>query len=756
MRLYLVHLRVDLIIYLNKGYIFYMPTVFDNILAHRWDAVERYIDNDGDLRVKDQYGQTILLVVLNVQTYSEEDVNYPSRLVMKLLDLNVNIKGRIVIGVGEDYIYTKNGTALHAAYFHRADDDTQHVFLRLLNHPDTDVNATCDVDPTSDELFINDPPNALNQESDNCYLENATVLHFAAAQGRIDMVTAILNSGKAQTNALANLVSNKNWFYDETYHIELGDAFKNKFQSNHSLSSSQKPIFNVEEHDDKTIYGDLALCFTSTFRDTVHVSRLGLMTPLHLAAQGDFNPIMRLLKTHGANIEARDSDHKTPAHYLKNIPAFLYEDSDSEEEDNYVHVPERVRIKTISSSSPRQSIPTPAFVEYRGLHFYKNVMPQNERRKWITFQKLQTAGLQQMGIHSCASYDQSQVSYELPDLSQIKASKPETLIALNNELNRRDHTLEQQSIIIRGTLANLGVKRPTNASLGSSRKLFDSCLDELIQRYVNSYQSFVDELKQAPGQKSDGRSTEKTRQKWGLLKDLGVSKLPFVSTTDDPNWSLEYATALVNYEKKDTFAPREGKNAQPLTPNYKPNGRPQHPYLGLVYISVHPVATTSENSSVHIPTLFAHGRIDTKCAAPNGHELSGYVRARERTFFGYIPKEEVKYFTMIRLPNFDKTEYPVYFQEKYGINAQQFHYYKEKLSTYGAVVDTKKGTMRNINQFHRIAFQIIQQVIQHKERELMENANLLAQNSGNQVAFINADNQLVTELPEMSSFVSKR
>lgn len=739
----------------NKGY-FYMPSIFDNILAQNWDIVERYINDGGNLNVKDQYGQNVLLAVLNIRTYSDDDVKFPSQLVIKLLNHNASVKGKLVIGTGEDYSYTKNGTALHAAYFHPADDDTQTVFLRLLNHPDIDVNATCDVDVTANELFENDPPNALNQELDSCYLENATVLHFAVAQGRIDIVTAILESGKAQINALANCVYNKNWFYDQTYLIELGAAFKNQFQSNNTEYPSNKPKFNVNEDDNKTIYGNLASCFTSTFRDVVRVSRLGLLTPLHLAAQGNFTPIMRLLKTYGANIEAYDSNHKTPLNYLKKIPTFLHDDSDSEEEDNYQYVPESRRIKKMVSSSLPQNTLTPVFVEYRGLHFYQNVIPSAERKKWVTLNKLQTAGLQQMGIHSCASYDQSEVSYKLPNLFQVKANKPETVAALNDELNKTDHALEQQSILIRGRLAKLGVQKQVVACLGSSRKLFNSCLDELVQRYVNSYQSFVDELKQAQAKKLDGRSTENSRQKWRLLKQVGTSKLPFVSTTDDAGWSLEYATALVNYEKKETFSPREGKHAKPLTPNYNTNGRPQHPYLGLVYISVHPVATTNEQSSVHIPTLFSQNRIDTKCSAPNGHELSGYVRARERTFFGYIPKKEVKYFTIIRLPNFDKPQYPVYYQEKYGIDEAAFNYYKEKLSTYGAIVDKQIGTMRNMKEFHRITLEIIQHVIQHKENELTQNARLLAEKSGNQVVFINADNQLVTDLPEMSTFVSKR
>ena len=125
-----------------------------------------------------------------------------------------------------------------------------------------------------------------------------------------------------------------------------------------------------------------------------------------------------------------------------------------------------------------------------------------------------------------------------------------------------------------------------NSALSVSSS-FDSRFDEYIQRYVNSYGTLSKAMEQAKNKKidKDNRMSMRTKTKWTVLKDLGFTKLPLVSTSEESRWAIEYATALVNWNKQKHTLRKVG--ITPLIPDYSLDGHPKHPYLGIVYVTLH-------------------------------------------------------------------------------------------------------------------------------------------------------------------------
>ena len=291
---------------------------------------------------------------------------------------------------------------------------------------------------------------------------------------------------------------------------------------------------------------------------------------------------------------------------------------------------------------------------------------------------------------------------------------------------------------------------PVSPCLGTSqtsRKIYNSRYLEFIQRYVNSYENLNKDMEDnATDKKEDGRSTDRTRKKNSLLKGLGFTKIPFVSTSENVLWGLKYATGIVNWDK-DKHQPRP--NTKTLSPSYQQDGHPRFPYLGILYVTLHTPTELTDDLTARITDLFTNNLIDTKCASPGGHAKGGYLKACERIFIAGIDAEKVKISTVVRAPNFYNSSYPTFMENKYGINAKKYFYFQNKLSYW--------GSGRNPKAFSGIERDIVEYVIERKKDKIMSQVKSLSEKLYKELLYLGKTSDELVEAPcEIKELVNLR
>jgi hypothetical protein len=484
-------------------------------------------------------------------------------------------------------------------------------------------------------------------------------------------------------------------------------------------------------------------------------------TPLHLAVQNNTYQIVRLLVQNNANIDAKDHDLQIPIDYavgdeLSRIRSFLEEpyndsdasDTDSEDELGYQYSDYDSLIEqmeTLSIEDNTKDSKSNVFAHYRGLHFYQEHFTRKQRGEIRAFNRAQEMGeIQRLGIYSGATHEKAKVSLSVPSTDKPSLEVREKKLVKANE-----------TVIIKvSALQSTGCVTPCLGTSSASRQVFDSRYVEYTQRYVNSYQSLIGDMAQAPDRTTDKRSSERTVKKWSILKEFGFTKLPFVSTSEDVSWGMEYATAMLNWDKAGTHRPRTNPNITVLTPMYQADGHCRFPYLGILYVTMHSKNELSTDLSTRILDLFSQDQVDLN-AGPGGHAKSGYVRARERVFIGGIDGGHVKLSREIRVPNFYYT-YREFMEEKYGMDELTYNKFKNKLATYGAIMPT--GRFKNKNELFRTEQKIIQHVIDKQKEIIEKNVAKLAEVLGLRLAYVGVDSNKyrTSGLPDISEFEEKR
>ncbi|MFY7697286.1 MAG: ankyrin repeat domain-containing protein [Legionella sp.] len=409
-----------------------------------------------------------------------------------------------------------------------------------------------------------------------------------------------------------------------------------------------------------------------------------------------------------------------------------------------------------SSSKPIIDDKQSYIAHYRGLHFYPGYYSRQARRRARKIHELQEQGiLPRTGQHSMASHEKSHVPLKLP---KINTEEPD-IKKITKELLAREKKLNAANTKIKTKMRQLQKTGPVEACLQHSGKAsreepYDSRYMEFIQRYVNSYKTFMEDIKMAPTKNlNDGRLSSTTKEKWTILKSLEFSTFPFVSTTEEARWALEYAFSLVNWDKNDDHQPR--KEAIPvLTPSYQADGHARFPYLGIVYATLHsPKSLTKETNSTRIIDLFVDNKIDTKCASPGGHIRGGYVKARERIFIGGIEAKYIYLTKTVRVPNLSG-EYRSFYKKKYNIDKQDFTLFKNKLHEYGA---NSSGKKKNEKEFHRTEQAIIEHVIQSQQTKIEDELTKILRDRGDTLIYCGIQRDtLSTELPSIEDIVENK
>ncbi len=400
-------------------------------------------------------------------------------------------------------------------------------------------------------------------------------------------------------------------------------------------------------------------------------------------------------------------------------------DSDSEEEHNYEPKP---TVK-INNNFPLPAPGSQLILSARGNHFTKNAVTATERKKYVT--QSNNNSLAAWGMYSSNTHKHAKIDYSLPnhatkDRQEMLAQADNNTMGLVNQLRKEKH-----------------VTPVLQQSSKGSRERYDTRLEEMIQRYVNSYHTFHQDIAAAQDKKEKDTKNSRTKQKQACLSQLKGN--PFVSTSEDIGVGLEYAFAVLNYDKKIAHQPvAEKMKSITLMPRYRKNGELRHPYLGVIFVTLHSKNEVDKNSA-SILDLFSRFKIDVKKSSPGSHESSGYVRALERIFFGGIDAKHICIAKVVRLPNLYFNYRAKLLTEKYGLTFEQYNKFKQELLTYGTMIpQTKK--MRNEQQFFRTQENIIQHVIAHERKNLIHHIQSWATAHQVQVGSVNERGEFVANI----------
>lgn len=400
-------------------------------------------------------------------------------------------------------------------------------------------------------------------------------------------------------------------------------------------------------------------------------------------------------------------------------------DSDSEEELEYQKKP------TVKMNSHFPVPPQGAklVVSARGNHFTKDSVTQAKRKKYVTQSNANT--LASWGMYSANTHKHAEIDFSLPNHDSSKRQA-----ALAHADKKTQQSLQQLA-------QEKNVAPVLQQGSKGSRASYDTRLEEMIQRYVNSYQTFQNDIALAQGRKEEDIRTPRTKEKQACLSTIKGN--PFISTSEDIGVGLEYAVALLNYDKKVTHQPASEKmKAITLMPQYRKNGELRHPYLGVIFVTLH---TQDEiiKSSASILDLFSRFKIDVKKSSPGSHESSGYVRALERIFFGGIDKNHICIAKVVRLPSLYLEYRPELLMEKYGLTVDQYNKFKQELRTHGAFIPSTKK-MRNEQQFFRTQENIIKHVIAHERKNLIQHIQTWASTHQIEVGTLNERGEFVANI----------
>lgn len=383
-------------------------------------------------------------------------------------------------------------------------------------------------------------------------------------------------------------------------------------------------------------------------------------------------------------------------------------ESDVQDNSDNSHQGE-MNLKNFKESSESEEKNSQLILSARGVHFYKNQFSPTERLNYKEYSK--SGLLTSVGMYSADTHKRAGIDFSLPKLTQ------ENHRGVKRKLDEREETLEYHVKTTKEVLEKLknteSVKPVLQRGNKTSRNEFSSRLIELIQRYVNSYKTLTNDISSAQTRDPESCRAERTQLKDKILKMLKDN--PFVSTSEDIRVGLQYAYAILNYDSEDSYQPR-AELSFTLTPGYQPSGYLKHPYLGVIFITLHTKEELDENSE-SIVDLFSQFEIDTN-KGPGTHLSSGYIRALERIFLGGISRDQIYLAHLVRLPNMFYP-YRSFIEEKYGMNQEQYEKFKTDLKRFGKS-DSETHRMKNASQFYRTQQSIIQTIIDSMKDKLTD------------------------------------
>lgn len=201
---------------------------------------------------------------------------------------------------------------------------------------------------------------------------------------------------------------------------------------------------------------------------------------------------------------------------------------------------------------------------------------------------------------------------------------------------------------------------------------------------------------------------------------------PLVSTGSTPRHSLRYAYAMKFYSGASK------KNR--LVPEWEEDTRARHPYVGKVYVSLHPPQDyVGRGAPLDVIALTVRDEIDVE---------SNILAEREASFPAYIPRGRVVAEHIARFPSF-VGEYQEAFAEKYGLTEEDYNNYYEIFAL------AKSGTAKE-SLFSAIG----EWLVRYHEARLVELARALAASQKQVLVYRDAKGLLTRVLPPVPTIAT--
>ncbi len=505
-------------------------------------------------------------------------------------------------------------------------------------------------------------------------------------------------------------------FPDSSFEAMWQMLIRKKLRNNEPLTG------NIIEDSDDTLSDDSDDQYDDLFNDTEDELTREAMINYYRYDSNDLDPdeeyIDTIIRRSRRDDFEKSHDYEMRRNKGQEEEGEDFTDTDSEDEKDYQQNPNDL----IENSLNRFQVPVQGaclVLHARGHHFYqiknKETKALTGTHNEIKSNVYYSHGNKLVsGIYSTDAYKRANVKFTVP---------------LSAENTQKLATAAQDT---RAVLDKLAQEKNVTPILGrsanaSGREIFESRLIELVQRYVNSYRTLNEDIQRAQILTPDDLKNERTKAKQAILQLIKDN--PFVSTSEDISVALNYAFAIINYDKQETHQPRLDIV---LKPEYQTDGDLRHPYLGSIFITLH-TETELLNDSLNIAQLFQENKIDP-IKGPGTHETSGYIRALERIFLGEISKNHVCVAKVVRVPNL-YYPYRPFLMSKYGLSQEQYDKFKADLLSSGT--RNYKGEMRNAKNFYRIQQKIIEHVIAFQKNNFIEKIKIWADSKNIVVGSLN-------------------
>jgi len=319
--------------------------------------------------------------------------------------------------------------------------------------------------------------------------------------------------------------------------------------------------------------------------------------------------------------------------------------------------------------------------QYRGIHY--------EKKQWNVFSRRKHRDLNEIGqaLYSKSVVMSSGIKDFCAFLLALEKDKEKTQALLQKNAER----LEKQMLTLRAS-----------GPIAYNGSYYLSVLDLLQELYTGDYKEFHALLQGIV----DGKN-----EHIKFLENSAFNKHnPFLSTGDTPQHALKYAYGLKAYGGRDEEEKLKNERLL-LKARWRASGKAERPYVGKVYVSLHPVQDhIGYNKPNHIPTLFNAGRIKM------GNVI---VQEKEASFLGYLPKGKLIAQHKAKYPSF-KQKYKKIYEHKYGIDKEFFSDIRKAFLKYGPHTSERKSLETLLGQY----------LCAYQEVRLVEEARIKAKEQG--------------------------
>lgn len=274
------------------------------------------------------------------------------------------------------------------------------------------------------------------------------------------------------------------------------------------------------------------------------------------------------------------------------------------------------------------------------------------------------------------------------------------------------HQLSQAAVVIQNLLIKMQESNPCSFNGYAYQNLF-----LLLQKqYSANYDGFPGWL-----------DTELKKKNSILAEYLDTKERPLFSTSDVPNHALKYAFGVKLYE---------GHKDERLRPRWRDNLRAERPYSGKVYLSLHPLTDYEQHKPSHLTSLFKKGLVSL------GNVI---IAERETSFLGYMPEDRVAYHFKAKYPSFHGS-YKTIFHHKYGINKGMYDAVQNAFKTFPPHSVERKNVIKSLGDY----------LCAFNEVRLVDKAQNLAREQNSILIYRDEDGYFSFELADTPTTANKR